>query len=182
MRTIALLALACVTITCAKREVAHTKTYVDSKRGVQFEYPGDWTAEELAAQNVLLLSSPVIEADWQTNIFIEMRRDLDRTSTPEQRLATLADNLSRTKKQFALQSTRVFTHANGLTAGELIYTHENLTDREVVLRMDGGKWLFVTGSAVTSLWSKYEPQLKIVFDSIRRIPTSAAASPSARLR
>jgi len=36
--TVALLALS---LACAKNETAPPKTYIDSKRGVQFEYPSD---------------------------------------------------------------------------------------------------------------------------------------------
>jgi hypothetical protein len=172
MRTIAVIGLACVTIACTKHEAAQPKKYVDAKRGVQLEYPSDWTAEEVSEQNVLLLSSPIQEANWQTNVFIELRSDLDTSQTPEKRLATLADNLKTTKSGFALRSTRVFTHASGIPAGELIYTHNSqgvpLTEREVILWLEPGKALFVNGSAVTSLLSKYEPQMNIIFDSIRR--------------
>ena len=148
------------------------KKYVDTKRGVQFEYPSDWTAEEVPEQNVLLLSSPVLEADWQTNVFIELRSDLDASQAREKRLSTLAENLKRTKSGFALKSSRVFTHSSGMPAGELIYTHNSdgvpLTERDVILWPAPGKALFVTGSAVTSLWSKYAPQMNVIFDSIRR--------------
>ena len=171
-RTIAIVGLICITMACTKHEIAQPKKYVDSKRGVQFEYPSDWTAEELSQQNVLLLSSPIMEANWQTNVFIELRRDLDMSQTPEQRLSTLADNLKRTKSEFALQSSRVFTHPSGAPGGELIYTHNSqgvpLTEREVVLWLEPGKALFLNGSAVTSLWSKYQPQMNVIFDSIRR--------------
>ena len=171
-RTIAIVGLICITMACTKHEIAQPKKYVDSKRGVQFEYPSDWTAEELSQQNVLLLSSPIMEANWQTNVFIELRSDLDTSQTPERRLSTLADNLKRTKSGFALQSSRVFTHPSGAPGGELIYTHNSqgvpLTEREVVLWLEPGKALFLNGSAVTSLWSKYQPQMNVIFDSIRR--------------
>jgi photosystem II reaction center protein PsbP len=174
MRTIAVIGLACVTIACTKHEPVQPKKYVDAKRGVQFDYPSDWIAEDVPEQNVLLVSSPIQEANWQTNVFIELRRDLDASQSPEQRLSTLADNLKRTKAGFALQSSRAFTHASGVPAGELIYTHDSqgvpLTEREVILWLEPGKALFVTGSAVTSLWSKYEPQMNVIFDSIRRGP------------
>jgi hypothetical protein len=174
VKTISLIGLTFVTIACTKHEAAQPKKYIDAKRGVQLEYPSDWTAEEVSEQNVLLLSSPVQEANWQTNVFIELRSDLDTSQTPEQRLATLADNLKTTKSGFALQSSRVFTHASGVPAGELIYTHSSqgvpLTEREVILWLEPGKALFVNGSAVTSLLSKYEPQMNVIFDSIRRGP------------
>jgi len=171
VRRVTAIALLALILACAKHEAAPPKTYVDSKRGVQFEYPSDWTAEELKEQNVLLLSSPVQEANWQTNIFIELRKDLDAAQTADQRLATLADNLARKKSGFALQSSRLFTHKSGMPAGELIYTHTSqgvpLTERELVLWLRDGRTLFVTGSAVTSLSTKYASQLNVVFDSVR---------------
>jgi hypothetical protein len=170
----AILALIMLSTACRNREPMQPKKYVDAKRGVQLEYPSDWTAEEVSEQNVLLLSSPVQEANWQTNVFIELRNDLDTSQTPERRLSTLADNLKTTKSGFALQSSRVFTHPSGAPAGELIYTHSSqgvpLTEREVILWLEPGKALFVNGSAVTSLLSKYEPQMNVIFDSIRRGP------------
>jgi len=173
LRELAVFSLICMTISCTKHETASPKKYFDAKRGVQFEYPSDWSAEELAQQNVLLLSSPIMEANWQTNVFIELRSDLDSSQPLEQRLATLAENLKRTKSGFALQSSRVFPHPSGIPAGELIYTHNSqgvpLTEREVVLWLDRRTALFVDGSAVTSLWSKYAPQMNTIFDSIRRI-------------
>ncbi len=42
-----------------------------------------------------------------------------------------------------------------------------LTEKELVLWLSDGKALFVTGSAVTSLWGKYEGQLNVVFNSVR---------------
>jgi len=52
-----------------------TATHRDLARGIQFEHPSEWTLEEIPGQNVLLLLSPVVEADWQANVFIEVRTD-----------------------------------------------------------------------------------------------------------
>lgn len=171
--TAAVLVLAIILLACGSREVAKPKRYVDASRGIQFEYPADWTVEDLREQNVLLLSSPVVEKNWQTNIFIELRTDADSATPHERRAAALADNLSRQKNGFRLQSMKNFTHPSGVPAAELIYTHDSqgvaLTEREILLWLTPGKVLFVTGSAVTSLWTKYEPQLNVVFDSVRRM-------------
>ncbi len=172
MRRAILICIVIAAAACQNRQAKMAKHYIDSNRGIEFDYPSSWSAEELPQQNVLLLSSPVQEANWQTNIFLELRMDFEPAATREQRLAMLADNLRREKAGFSLQSTRVFTHMSGLPAGELVYTHSSrgvpLTERELVLWLDGGKTLFVTGSAVTALWSKYDGQMKIVFDSVRR--------------
>ncbi len=157
---------------CGPTQIAGPKEFTDSKRGLQFNYPADWVVEELAEQNVLLVSSPVQEAGWQTNVFLEVRTDPDRSTPVETRLAEIAESLQERKKGFVLQSsTALANHSSGLVGGELIYEHSSqgvpLTEREVVLWMTNDKVLFVTGSAVTALWAKYERQLNIVFDSVR---------------
>jgi len=150
---------------------AKSKTYTDTKRAIQFEYPSDWVAEDVSTQNVLLVSSPVQEANWQANVFLEVRTDEDAAQPHEQRLALLSDNLAKQKKGFVLKASRILAHPSGLGAGELVYTHASqdvpLTEKELILWLGDGRVLFVTGSAVTSLWGKYEPQLNVVFDSVR---------------
>lgn len=150
---------------------SETTTYVDAARGIRLEYPSTWTIEELAEQNMLLLMSPVEEANWQTNMFVELRRNLETSKGREQRLATLTDNLSKQKAGFALQSSQLLTHSSGLPGAELLYTHDSqgvpLSEKELVLWLTDEKTLFVTGSAVISLWSKYESEMNVVFDSVR---------------
>ena len=98
-----------MTMVCGTPPQGGPSTYVDSLRGVKLEYPASWTVEELADRDVLLQLSPVQEADWQTNIFIELRRDLETSLPREERLRTLADNLDREKAGFALQSSRRYS-------------------------------------------------------------------------
>jgi hypothetical protein len=155
---------------CGKGTAAAPKAFADAKRGIQFQYPADWTVEELAQQNVLVVSSPIQEANWQTNVFVELRTD-DAPELPiEQRLGTLAENLGKFKQSFVLISSKPVSHPSGVAAGELRYTHVTqgvpLTDRELVLWLAPGKTLFVTGSAVTSLWPKYEADLNTILDSV----------------
>jgi hypothetical protein len=170
---LAIVGVAAILVACGQPQPSQSQTYTDSKRGVQLQYPADWSVEDLAQQNVLLLSSPLQEANWQTNVFLELRTDLETSQSSEQRLSTLAGNLGQHKTDFALQSSRVFTHASGLPAGELLYTHTSkgvpLRERELVLWFNDGRVLFVTGSTVTTLWNKYESQLDLVFDSIRPV-------------
>ncbi len=161
-------------VSCGQIEPAGPKQFTDSKRGLEFNYPADWVVEELAEQNVLLLSSPVQEAGWQTNVFLELRTDLDTSIPTERRLAEIAESLRHRKKGFVLQSSKALTnHSSGFAGGELIYTHSSqgmpLTEREMVLWITKDKVPFVTGSAVTALWEKYESQLNTVFDSVRPV-------------
>jgi hypothetical protein len=163
--------LTAIAVSCGKAQPLQPKSFADPKRGIQFQYPADWTVEELAQQNVLLVSSPIQEANWQTNVFIELRTDGDSVQPAEQRLATLAENLGKSKQGFVLTSSKLLVHASGLAGGELQYTHVTqgvpLTDRELILWLGEGKTLFVTASAVTSLWSKYEAQLDNILNSVR---------------
>lgn len=159
---------------CGPSAPSQPKTYVDAKRGIRFEYPGKWAVEELREENVLLVSCPEEERNWQANVFIELRNGFNQAQTPEQRLAELIANLQQQKSNFALQSSRAFAHASGVPAGELIYTHTGgggvpLTEKEIILWFSDGRALFATGSAVTGLWSKYDAPLGTVFDSLRPI-------------
>jgi hypothetical protein len=170
-KLIILLCIAVILIACVKRQHAEPKTYIDTRRGIQFQYPNDWKVENLVQQDVLLLLSPRIEENWQTNIFLELRIGLNKGQSVEQRLNMLTNNLKQNKKDFILQSSKVFTHASGLPAGELIYTHSSqgifLKEKEIILWLTDSTVLFVTGSAILHLWNKYESQMTIVFDSVR---------------
>jgi hypothetical protein len=171
--TAALACLATIVVSCAPAQPPQPKSFTDAKRGIQFQYPADWTVEDLAQQDVLLVSSPIQEANWQTNVFIELRTDLEPAQSHEQRLAVLAENLGKFKQSFALTSSKAVVHPSAVAAGELQYTHVTqgvaLTDRELVLWLGEGKTLFVTGSAVTSLWPKYAAQLDTILSSVRGV-------------
>lgn len=155
---------------CNAAGPATPKTYTDTKRGLEIQYPADWSVEDVAQEDVLLLMSPVREANWQTNVFLEVRRDEDPALPHDQRLGALAAALRQQKKGFALQGSRVFTHPSGLPAGELLYSHTSqgvpLTEREVIVWLTDQKVVILTGSAVTSLWAKYQPQISVVQDSV----------------
>jgi hypothetical protein len=166
--------LACLfvaTLACSVDPAGEVVTYRDAKRGIQLEHPADWAVEELAVQNVLLVMSPIVEADWQANVFLELRTDLDPEEPIESRLDALVTNLAQHKEAFALKSSQRVIHPSGLEGGELVYTHVTqgvpLTDRELILWLPGGQTLFVTGSAVTALWDKYEADLDVVLTSVR---------------
>ena len=173
MRRYLVATLACAfgfALSCGHARRVEPKVYTDSNRGIAFHYPADWSVEELEQQHVLLVSSPIQEAGWQTNVFIELRTDQDSGAPVEQRLDTLAENLGKFKHGFSLITSKALSHPSGLPAGELRYTHVTqgvpLTDRELVLWLAPGKTLFVTGSAVTSLWSKYEADINSILNSV----------------
>ena len=169
-RTIATASIALGVMACSAPK---PKDYVDSKRGVQLTYPAGWTVEELAAEDVLLLMSPVQEANWQTNVFLEVRTDLDPSQPVEQRLASVVESLPSQKKGFSLVSSRALSHASGLAGGELVYTHSSqgvpVTERELILWLPDNRILFVTASALTSLLAKYEGEINLILGSVRPV-------------
>ena len=148
------------------------------KHDVRLQVPASWEAEELAEQNVVLLMSPVEDAGWQTNVFLEARRDRETGRSEKQMISTLIENLRTQKRAFVLKHSRALVHPSGLRGTELVYTHTvdgiALTEKEIVLRVGAGRLLFVSGSAASSLWRKYEPQIDAVLGSIR--PLSSPAS------
>jgi hypothetical protein len=146
-------------------------THIDAKRGLQFAYPGDWSIEELSEENSLLLMSPTQEGNWQTNVYLEVRTNLDPGQPIVVRLAVLVQNLSKQKKGFSLASSRSFSHASGRPASELVYTHSSqgvpLTERELIVWLPDNRVLFVTSSVLTSLEAKYQGQIDLILESIR---------------
>lgn len=156
---------------CAPHAPPPPRSYTDAQRGVRFDYPGDWKVEDLRGENVLLVSCPVEEAGWQTNVFIEMRPSPGGVRPPETRLAEAVEGVRAQKKNCVVLGSRVFPHGSGVTAGEMTYTHEiddvPLTEREVILWFNDGRALYATGSAATRFWSKYEGSIRVILDSLR---------------
>jgi hypothetical protein len=152
---------------------AQTRTLVDSARAIQLEYPAGWSCEEVSDGKVRLLMSPVSEADWQTNVYLELRTVPDVRWSSERRLSSYVEQLELHRKNFVLRSSRVLTHSSGLAGGELIFSDNMdgvpLTQRELLLWYPDGRELFVAAAVVTSLWSKYEDQVDLIFDSLRPI-------------
>jgi hypothetical protein len=159
-----LLGMACGTLDSG------TATHRDPTRGIQFEHASDWTLEEIPSQNVLLVMSPVVEANWQANVFIEVRTD-QAPADVQSRLDALLEELPNYKQSFSLIRAQPVSHSSGLQAGEIVYTHVTdgvpLRESELIIWLDEGRTLFVTGSAVASLWQKYEPDISLVLNSVR---------------
>lgn len=180
-RTLLFLTVSCISIAAGADEGPRE---VQSRRHeIRFQLPAGWGSENLDDAGALLLMSPVQEAGWQTNVFLERAQDRRHGRSHDELIDTLVANLGRHKQDFALRAKRRLRHPSGLRGTELIYTHTvagvSLTDKELVLRMGDEQLLVVTGSAVTSLWSKYEPEIDAVLTSIRPLDAPASASPRA---
>lgn len=125
---------------------------------IQFEPPGGWSTERIAG-GVLILA-PTIEAGWQANIFLELRR------APQDRSleAALADNIAglrEAKSQFREIRRSVEETGAGLQYAIVEYTSKNedtsLTEWEMIVPLSGQKRLFILASSASALREKYHP-------------------------
>lgn len=140
--------------------------------GVRFESPIGWSSERVAENNGLLLMAPVIEDQWQTNAFFEVRSDLNNQARNlTQVLDDLIPNLKTQKSKFALKEKEVLSHANNFQYGRIWYTAEKeetpLEEWEIVVPLGNGKYLFALMSAAQSEWPEYEAEFIKIIDSIR---------------
>lgn len=146
--------------------------YKDTQKAFQFRYPKDWTVEELKEENVLLIMAPEAEANWQTNVFIEIREQTEAELPLEEVLDALLIHLPDFKEGFTLKSKDVITTTTGLAAGVLTYEHDpeiGLFEKEYIIPWDDNKMLYATGSAVIALREKYESPVNRILDSIDKL-------------
>jgi hypothetical protein len=151
---------------------------------VRFLLPADWSRADVPESEALLLVSPVQEAGWQTNVYVELAQDRRPGRSQDQLIETLVGNLERRRQDFVLVGVKPVKHASGLRGTELVYTHTlegvALTEKELVLRLGDNRLLVVTGSATTPLWTKYQPEIDVVLGSIRPLEAPPASPASAR--
>lgn len=145
------------------------QTYT-AREGYSFDYPSTWSVETLAGTGILIMA-PTIEAGSQANVFFELRSDAESRSIG-QMLEDLIPNLKKEKAGFTLGSSTVVTHASGLAAGRINYTHNSdgtrLSDCETIIVLDEKKLLFVLTSTASSVTQKYNPVLARIVDSIKK--------------
>ena len=145
--------------------------YRDQKRNIQFQYPKNWTVEEVEEQNVLLIMAPEIEENWQANVFIELRENPDKKPIDEQ-LDSLILNLKSNKKEMVMKNREILKTRTGIQAGVIVFEHNpelKLFEKEYLLLFGDSRVVFATGSAVSSLWSKYQKQIDGILESIEEL-------------
>lgn len=129
---------------------------------VRFELPSKWTAEDV--QGGVLLLAPTIEADWQANMFLEIRGDLNQRPL-EAALADYVSSLRNSKSGFRELQRSLGKTADGLQYALVEYECQSqgaaLTQREIILPVNERKRLFILASSASSLWDKYRP----IFDA-----------------
>jgi len=180
MKTLALI-LVVITLTfiligCFKKMSSAPSTswrkHTETKSGYFFEYPSSWSAEAVPNMNGLLVMCPVVEADWQANVFFELRMDPDNRSVSKV-LEDLIPNLAKQKTGFKLVTSSVTTHSSGLQSGRIEYTHNSngteLNDCETIILLEKGNLLFVLTSTASSVKRKYQPTLQKIVDSVARL-------------
>jgi hypothetical protein len=135
--------------------------------GVAFAPPKGWTMEEV--QGGLLIISPTIEANWQANLFLQVRQDNENRSLDEA-MAEYIRNLKSQKHQFRDVNRAVENHLNGFRFGRIDYTcvqqETELRQCEWLIELEGTKRLFVFASSASSLWPKYQPIFREFIDSL----------------
>ena len=145
-------------------------TFSDSTRGFSFEHPKQWSVEDIKEMNGLLVTSPTLEANWQANLFFELRTDKENRKL-DVMMDDLTTNLSKTKKNFKLVAKKTGTMPSKLQFGQIEYTHTQddvaLTELEVIIPLAKDKLLFVVASWVTSLDKKYRPVCNAIIESIK---------------
>lgn len=136
---------------------------------INYAVPQGWSSESLGpGQGVLLLASD-IEADWQANLFLEIRQDHERRSLP-QTLEDLGKNLKDMKLGFRLISAEEFRNANEMKMARIEYTAETdgvpLTEWKIAIQLSLVEKLHILASSATECWPKYKPIFEAFVNSI----------------
>ena len=123
-----------------------------------FSPPQNWNVEDVDNLNVLLITAPDVEENWQANISLELRND-NEIRPLDKVLSVLSTNLAGYKKSFKELGRSVKTNGRGLTYGVIEYTHSQgeseLLEREIVVPVKGPIYLFVMENTAKSLSNKY---------------------------
>ncbi|TYA11932.1 hypothetical protein FRY98_14385 [Paenibacillus faecis] len=123
-------------------------------------------------ENVLLIMAPDVEANWQTNVLIEIREQTEAALPLEEELDALLIDFPDYKEGFTFKSRDVITTTTGLTAGVLTYEHDpeiGLFEKEYVIHGIDNKMLYATDSTVIALREKYASPVNRILDSIDKL-------------
>ncbi|MDR1190673.1 MAG: hypothetical protein LBK60_03275 [Verrucomicrobiales bacterium] len=159
-----------LTIAVISAAQAQTPSQILRDAGVMFTPPGAWAVEDLAKLNGVLMLAPSVEANWQANIFLELREDKENR-TLERSLADVSGNLKSRKNQYRELSRSVKRTARGVPYALLEYSqHPNsgpeLLEWEVIVPLQGTTRLFVYASTAKSVSPKYLPVFQAFLDSL----------------
>ncbi|MCA9029946.1 MAG: hypothetical protein KDA69_21270 [Planctomycetaceae bacterium] len=127
---------------------------------LRYDVPYGWSGEVLDTEDGagILLLAPDIEANWQANIFVEVRVDLEHRKLADS-LDDLVPNLRANKPDFRLISTDIFWNRNEVEIGRIEYSGDSegtaLTEWELVIPFDSEFKFFIMASAATECWPKY---------------------------
>jgi hypothetical protein len=118
-----------------------------------------------------------VEAGWQASIFVEVRVDRDRRPL-SQGVDDLAPNLRARKPNFREVRREFGELPSGLRYGRLEYACSNegtpLTEWEVVVELGGRDRIFVSASAASATWGRYQPVFRSFIHSIGRAEPGTA--------
>jgi hypothetical protein len=152
---------------------APTTVEMDVKRfsGIDIPYPKGWSARELSQLDGLLIICPTTDADWQANVFVELRPVAHKRSLSDS-LDSLAKELKERKHGFVQLDKRIATHPRGFEYGVIDYTCKDVTglallEHEVILPLSGDRRLYLLFSTAEAVKEKYEPIFEQMLEALR---------------
>lgn len=136
---------------------------------LDYQVPPEWSGEILEEAPGILLLAPEPEADWQANIFVELRTDKEGRELSAA-LDDLNSNLQTHKPGFRLHDKQVLTNRAGVQMGRVEYSAESegtpLTEWELAIPFYDDQWFFILASAASDCWPKYRALFSDFVDSI----------------
>lgn len=153
--------------------VTRPKVFTDARRYIRFDYPYDWSVEDMFNEDALSVTSPSYGSKWQARVSIKTSVDKGFGGAAEHQLAAYIEEMRQAKQNFVLKSSRTLTHPSGLQGIELVYTcttpKDNLpiTKKDLAIWHPDGRVVDFTVTAATDEWPRFEAQINAILDSVR---------------
>ncbi len=156
--------------TGGKVSTGKPKTYEDENKLIKFQYPDTW--EEKVGAGMVLIASPVQEKGWKTNVQVEVNPETD-SDTIEKILEESASSLKLLKEDVNIQAQGIVKTKTGLSAAQIVYSCSGngmeFLEKQLIIQAGDKKVVTLTASTIKDLWSKYEPEINMIFDSLEKI-------------
>jgi hypothetical protein len=171
-----LVLLLCSFAPTTEPSTAPSAVELDVKRfnNMDIPYPKGWTARELSQLGGLLIICPATEADWQANVFVELRAD-GRKRSPSDALDVLEKELKERKHSFRLLDKRIADRNHSFEYGVIDYACKDvsgldLAEHGVIIPLPGDRHLLLLFSTAEAAKEKYEPIFEQMLEALR-VPT-----------
>ena len=147
-----------------------SKSSTDDPFGrIHYDVPAQWSGEIIEDAPGILLLAPEVEANWQANIFVEVRKAAQHRDLADS-IDDLIPKLRLEKTSFRLIQKDLTRNRNGAQIGRIEYAAESdgtaLTEWELVIPFSKDQQFFILASAPTECWSKYENVFREFVESV----------------